>query len=298
MSTIKDGMPEKCGWNNKLLPEIVIMVTDSLNPLNMKKQLFYTLSILLGFGYQLSQAQVHELTFKTGQAFRNSSRQPVDSRATSSKSGSKGFGADLGYGHYFKNDNYIRLSGSYSTVSYFSTSTYTSGSLQSEWRYDEKMESFGANAEFGKRLNYKFIDFLAGVGAGFYTSPSHKTNNYTTQRQTPSYPGQLTESTGSMITNVPGATGGLVYLNTSLYFKIYKPLYVGVEVGNGFSFSRQKGSQTSESVETYSNGMNYIVTEQRHIDETRFALQLFRTQLAIRYFFGVRKTVSVLEQTP
>jgi len=262
----------------------------------MKKQFLYTLTVLLGCGYQISQAQTHELVFKTGQAFKSTTREPVDSRQTYSKSGRKGFGFDLGYGYYFKNDNYLRLCGSYSATSYFSKSSNDAGMFGTEMNYNEKSESYGLNLEFGKRLHYKFIDFLAGVGTGFYKTPSHQANeNYYFVQQTPSYPGQLAQGESHIVTTVPGAMGAQLYLNTALYFKIWKPFYIGVEVSNGFSYSKQKGYQIAESAGTYPNGLPYTVTSKKYVEETQFGLQLFRTQLALRYFFGRGNTVQVPE---
>jgi hypothetical protein len=265
----------------------------------MKKQLVQPLAILFAFVYQLSQAQTHEILFKTGQAFKSTSKEPVDPRQTNSKTGRQGFGFDFGYGYYFKNDHYLRLCGSYSSTAYFSKSSNDAGIYNREMSYKEKSESYGAHLEFGKRLHYKFIDFLAGVGAGFYNAPSHKADEYYYfTQETPIYPGQLMQSESRTVTTVPGAMGANLYLNTALYFKIWKPLYIGVEVSNGIAYSKQKGNQLDETLNTYSNGPSYSATSRKYVEETQVGLQLFRTQLALRYFFGAKKTALVPEQAP
>lgn len=262
----------------------------------MTKRFFPHLAVLLGL-LQLSQAQTHELTFKAGQAFHNSSHAPLNSRYTDSKSVDKGFGADLGYGHYFKNDNYVRLSGSYVTTSSVRKGSGGWGNIYNEWNYEEKEQRFGGNIELGRRLSYKFIDFLAGVGVGYSVSPSYQATDHYITRQMPGNSNSLAESYNKTVTTMPGANEVALYLNTSLYFKICKPLYLGIEVGNGFNYRKQKGDQVLETTQSVQSGMAYVDRKQIPLDESRFTMQVFRTRFAVRYVFGLKKAANVPEQT-
>lgn len=256
----------------------------------MKKHLSYSLTVLLGLSYQLSRAQSHELVFKAGPASYNSSRALLNSRFENSKSVDKGFGLDLGYGHYFANDNYLRLSGSYSATSFDRKGSGNWGSVYNEWRNELKVQSFGGNLEFGKRQSYKFIDFLAGLGAGYYAYPSYKSHDVTITRPAPGNPNTFSDSETRAVETSPGIQVMALSLNTSLYFRVWKPLYLGVEVGNGFSFSKQKGDRTTETTQTLGNGSVYTERQQQAIDESHFTTQFFNTKLAIRYVFGMQKS--------
>lgn len=264
----------------------------------MKTQLFYILSILFGFGYQLSRAQSHELVFKAGAASYNSSRALLNSRFENSKSVDKGFGIDLGYGHYFTNDNYLRLSGSYSATSFDTKGSGTWGNVYNEWRTQLNVQSFGGNLEFGKRLSYKFIDFLAGLGAGYNVYPDYKGEERSVTRAMPGNPNTFSDSEIRTVKAYPAIHVAALYLNTSLYFKIWKPLYLGVEVGNGFNFSKQKGGLITETTQVQGNGAVYEDSQRQAIDESRFTTRFFNTKLAVRYVFGAHKTAAVSAPTP
>ncbi|MCZ8284479.1 MAG: hypothetical protein O9353_03400 [Bacteroidia bacterium] len=96
----------------------------------------------------------------------------------------------------------------------------------------------------------------------------------------------------------PGIQVAALYLNTSLYFKIWKPLYLGVEVGNGFSFSKQKGDYTMETTRVQANGSTYLDWQQQAVDKSHFTTRFFNTKLAVRYVFGAQKTAVVSAPTP
>lgn len=264
----------------------------------MKKHLSYSLTVLLGLGYHLSRAQSHELVFKAGPASYSSRHGLLDPRVGNSKSVDKGFGIDLGYGHYFTNNNYLRLSGSYSATRFESKGTSTWGSGYNEWDNKLKVQSIGGNLEFGKRLSYKFIDFLAGLGAGYYVSPSYKGDEYSVSRAMPGSPNSSADNETRTVRTNPGIQVASLYLNTSLYFKIWKPLYLGVEVGNGFSFSKQKGDYTMETTRVQTNGSTSVDWEQQALDESYFTTRFFNTKLAVRYVFGAQKTAAVSGPTP
>jgi hypothetical protein len=265
----------------------------------MKKHFFQFLPILFVFVYHLSSAQTHEILFKTGQAFKTTNREPLDSRLSNSKSGRSGFGFEPGYGYYFQSDYYVRLGGSYSVTSYYNRSSNDGGIFHREIRYNGKSESYGAYAEFGKRLHYKFIDFLAGIDAGFYKSPSHREEEHMYYaQQNPDYPGQVLNTESHSTTTFPGTTGLNLCLNTALYVKLYKPLYLGVEVSNGLTYSKQKGDRVTETSQMYSNGASYGGAILTYVEETQVGLQFFRTQLGIRYFFGTKNTAPIPGQAP
>lgn len=281
-----------------LLPEIVIIsnkvrkITLGIKNKNdpMKTHLSYNLAVLLGLCCHLSRAQSHELVFKAGPASYNSSRALLDSRFENSRSVDKGFGLDLGYGYYFANDNYLRLSGSYSATSFERKGSSNLGNVYNEWRNELKVQSFGANLEFGKRLSYKFIDFLAGLGAGYYAYPSYKSHDVTINRPAPGNPNAFSDSESRAESTIPGMQVMALSLNTSLYFRVWKPLYLGVEVGNGFSFSKQKGDRITETTQTLGNGSVYSQQDKQSIDESHFNSRFFNTKLAIRYVFGMQKS--------
>ena len=256
----------------------------------MKTHLSYNLAVLLALCYHLSRAQSHELVFKAAPASYNSSNALLNSRFENSKSVDKGFGLDLGYGYYFANDNYLRLSGSYSATSFERKGTSNWGSVYSEWRNEQNIQSFGANLEFGKRLSYKFIDFLAGLGAGYYAYPSYKSHDVTISRPAPGNPNSVSNSETRAESSSPGIQVMSLSLNTSLYFRVWKPLYLGVEVGNGFSFSKQKGDRITETTQVLGNGSVYSQREQQAIDESHFTTRFFNTKLAVRYVFGMQKS--------
>lgn len=264
----------------------------------MKLHLTYSLTVLLGLVYHLSRAQSHELVFKAGPASYNSSHGPLDSRIENSKSVDKGFSIDLGYGHYFANNNYFRLSGTYSATSFETKGSSNWGSVYNEWDNKLKVQSIGGNLEFGKRLSYKFIDFLAGLGAGYYVSPDYKGDEYSVSRAMPGNPNSIADNETRTVKAYPGIQVAALYLNTSLYFKIWKPLYLGVEVGNGFSFSKQKGDYTIETTRVQSSGSTYVDREQHAVDESHFTTRFFDTKLAVRYVFGAQKTAAASGVTP
>lgn len=264
----------------------------------MKKHLSYSLTVLLSLSYHLSRAQSHELVFKAGPASYNSSHMLFNSRFENSKSVDKGFGIDLGYGHYFTNDNYLRLSGSYSATSFESKGSSTWGSVYNEWDNKLKVQSIGGNLEFGKRLSYKFIDFLAGLGAGYHISPSYKGDEYSVSRAMAGNPNSFADNETRTVKTNPAIQVAALYLNTSLYFKIWKPLYLGVEVGNGFNFSKQKGDYTMETTRVQANGSTSVDWQQQAVDESHFTTRFFNTKLAIRYVFGAQKTAAVSGPTP
>ena len=260
----------------------------------MAKNIFKIAVIAFSIGYTFTvMSQSNDITFKIGQVFNNSNKTDTPgSISTTSVTVNRGISMELGYRFYFKNDNFIKLFCGYGISNNTGKTTTIRGFTEMDDNSNEKIKNYNVNFEFGKRLNYKFIDFLAGVGTGFYNTPSHKAYDNLKSTQTPTVPNQLDE--GHSVTSVPGNIGVNLYLNISLYFKMYKPLYIGIEVTNGFNYNKQKGTQTDEQSETHIGGAVYTSSTQKDINSSQFSMQLLRTQLGIRYFFSIAKKPEII----
>lgn len=137
---------------------------------------------------------------------------------------------------------------------------------------------------FGKQLTYKFIDFQ--VGADWSHTYVRKQDysvytNYTTLDYTLKY---------SIITRIqkPSYYFTGLYLNTAIWFRIYKPLYFGLTMQNGFEILvKNKGEIITDNIKYDKYGIQYDQFLQTdYINQHHFKTDFLKISLGLRVKFN------------
>lgn len=186
------------------------------------------------------------------------------------------------FGYVLDNDLELRLGYKFGINS--SHTDYTIVNSSAVENYTERIMLHAIDASVLKIIKYKFINFMAGGTFYYGYQPAYINSEY--------YNGQL--NGGHAIVNYigPRFQSWGFYINTSLYFRIYKFLYAGMDITNGFLVYKWIGNATTTTSTYSSNGVLQSPPD-RALDrwnELGVEKSLLNMDIGLRFFFDTKKS--------
>lgn len=193
------------------------------------------------------------------------------------------YGLDISYCRIFKNDYYAKIRYGIEYYNDIDPSKIASASSLYEYNNTYKYLNHKIEIEGGRKLTFKFIDFLIGGGLYYKICPP---TTQTFNRDEYSLTDNSYMGTQTYIFENPYSHYIGIYLNTSLYLKLYKVLYFGIEINNGLTYGMMKG----ESKTTWNLYDSNHLLEKQEIHEDnenikQFAHELFNLNFGLRVVF-------------
>jgi hypothetical protein len=191
----------------------------------------------------------------------------------------------ISYTRYIKASYYMRMS-----IGYEIFRIKVNNSIRSQYneltnyRYD-----FGGINQlyvlsFGKQITYKFIDFQVGVD---WSHTYVKKQDYS---PVATYSSLNNELKYTIVTRIqkPSYYFMNVYLNTAIWFRIYKPFYFGLTMQNGFEvLVKNKGELLTTDKKYDNTGVQYYESIQSdYINQHHFKTDFLKISLGLRVKFN------------
>lgn len=247
----------------------------------MKKTIILLLA-LKGFSTQ-SQAQDSRIIFRVNSLFRSASDSKAQSISASSagKSLQSVFAPSVGYAHTFKNKVGIgaefgigtRIDKGNGSNTYTSQNTFTSNTKRAFASYYIGLHVYES---------FKFKNYIGNIGLVVPIELVTK-NKYTSESTTKDNSFNTTQTTVREETAPKQLTTGL-YIQPSIYRKVYKKIYAGAEFGVGFLVNRVSGA-TIDTEKQHVNGMLANTNRTETTGTYNYTQLTTRATISVQYIF-------------
>jgi hypothetical protein len=152
--------------------------------------------------------------------------------------------------------------------------------------YKQVIMLHAVDASVLKIIKYKFINFLAGGSFYYGYQPPYTWHEYYNGTGQPGGAYSQTNFTGYHLNSLG------FYINTSVYFRIYKLLYAGMDMTNGFLVTEWAGHETS-TVSFYSGNGTLQSTSVANVNQyhdVEIVKSLLNVDFGLRFFFDTKKS--------